>query len=303
MIRGALLAAPMVLGVAAAFAQPASAADDRLVQHMFSENEVVRIDGRPGVQATITFGEGEAIENVAVGDSASWQITPNKRADVLFVKPIESGARTNMTVVTDRHTYFFDLVASPKAKPVYLLRFTYRDAPKPGVTAGTAGAAMASLTPAEQAALSGEPAVDPATLNFAFKTKGDAKILPVRMYDDGNATYLLWGEKSEVPAILVQNEKGEEGAVNYSVRGRTIVLEDVPRTILLRSGKSQATIENQRPAGQALAPAAVPAPAAAAAGQNAALGAPAEPARMIAPTSVASAYNRPAVTTPPVREN
>lgn len=242
MIRGLLLAATAV----AALAQPAFAADDRLVQHMFAENEVVRIDGRPGVQATITFGEGEAIENVAVGDSASWQITPNKRADVLFVKPLESGARTNMTVVTDRHTYFFDLVASPKAKPVYLLRFTYKDADKKP--------ALATLTPAEQAVMTGDPveaAVDPAALNFAFRTKGDAKILPARMYDDGNSTYLLWGEKADVPAILVQNEKGELGPVNYSVRGRTIVLEDVPKTILLRSGKAQATIENQRPATQA----------------------------------------------------
>lgn len=284
MIRGLLLAAT----AAVAFAQPAFAADDRLIQHMYTENEVVRIDGRPGVQATITFGEGEAIENVAVGDSASWQITPNKRADVLFVKPIESGARTNMTVVTDRHTYFFDLVASPKARPVYLLRFTYRDAGKPkGLPAG---AALASLTPAEQAILGGEPAeaaVDPASLNFAFRTKGDARILPARMYDDGNSTYLLWGEKSEVPAILILNEKGEVGPVNYSVRGRTIVLEDVPRTILLRSGKSQATIENQRPASQA--PAATVAP-----------GADPAPAPKLAPASVVAAAS---LNLSPAREN
>ena len=287
MIRGLFLAATAAL----AFAQPAFAADDRLIQHMYTENEVVRIDGRPGVQATITFGEGEAIENVAVGDSASWQITPNKRADVLFVKPIESGARTNMTVVTDRHTYFFDLVASPKAKPVYLLRFTYRDAGKPkGLPAG---AALASLTPAEQAVLGGEPAeaaVDPATLNFAFRTKGDARILPARIYDDGNSTYLLWGEKSEVPAILVLNEKGQEGPVNYSVRGRTIVLEDLPRTILLRSGKSQATIENQRAAGQA--PATTP-PAVAP-------GTVATPAPKMAPASVVAAASP---NLSPAREN
>ncbi|VWX54782.1 TrbG/VirB9 family P-type conjugative transfer protein [Novosphingobium sp. 9U] len=285
MIRGLLLAATGLV----ALAQPALAADDRLIQHMYAENEVVRIDGRPGVQATITFGEGEAIENVAVGDSAAWQITPNKRADVLFVKPLEGGARTNMTVVTDRHTYFFDLVASPKAKPVYLLRFTYRDAPKKGAPAGPA---LASLTSAEQAVLTGEPAeagVDPAALNFAFRTKGDARILPSRMYDDGNATYLLWGEKSEVPAILVQNEKGEVGPVNYSVRGRTIVVEDVPRMILLRSGKSQATIENQRPA-------AVATPAV----QNAGTAPPAAPAPTMAPASVVAAAS---TTASPVRDN
>ncbi len=277
MIRGLLLAASAFAPLAAVMSQPALAADDRLVQHLYAENEVVRIDGRPGVQATITFGEGEAIENVAVGDSAAWQITPNKRADVLFVKPLESAARTNMTVVTDRHTYFFDLVATAKAKPVYLLRFTYKDADK---KLGAAGPALAMLTPAEQAALGGEPmepAVDPAALNFAFRTKGDAKILPTRMYDDGNATYLLWGEKAEVPAILIQNEKGELGPVNYSVRGRTIVLEDVPRTILLRSGKAQATIENQRPV------AATPAV------QNAEASQPAAPApTRTAPTALAT---------------
>ncbi|MET1755318.1 TrbG/VirB9 family P-type conjugative transfer protein [Novosphingobium sp. RD2P27] len=286
MIRGILLAATAAASLCALSA-PASAAggDDRLVHHMYAENEVVRIDGRPGVQATISFGEGEAIENVAVGDSAAWQITPNKRADLLFVKPLENGARTNMTVVTDRHTYFFDLVASPKTKPVYLLRFTYKDEPKN--KAGAAGAALAGLTPDEQAVLSGGPAetpVDPAALNFAWRPKGDTKILPARIYDDGSATYLLWGEKSEVPAILVLNEKGEEGPVNYSVRGRTIVLDDVPKAILLRSGKAQATIENQRPA--------APAPAVMNAGTSGPLG-------KVTQTSVAAASAAPS----PIREH
>ncbi|MEW9856103.1 TrbG/VirB9 family P-type conjugative transfer protein [Novosphingobium sp. M1R2S20] len=249
MIRGLLLAATAAASLCAL--NTPAAADERLVHHMFSENEVVRIDGRTGVQATISFGEGEAIENVAVGDSAAWQITPNKRADLLFVKPLDNSARTNMTVVTDRHTYFFDLVASPRTKPVYLLRFTYKDEPK---KKPSEGAALAALTADEQAVLGGGPAetpVDPAALNFAWRPKGDTKILPARIYDDGNATYLLWGEKSEVPAILVLNEKGEEGPVNYSVRGRTIVVDDVPRAILLRSGKAQATLENQRPSAAA----------------------------------------------------
>ena len=119
--------APALAAIAAMLALSSampSLADDRLVHHAYNENEVVRIEGRAGVQATIAFGQGESIENVAVGDSQSWQITPNKRADLLFVKPLEGTARTNMTVVTNRHTYFFDLVASPRARPLYMLRFT-----------------------------------------------------------------------------------------------------------------------------------------------------------------------------------
>ena len=92
---------------------------------------MVRIDGRAGVQATIVFAEDEHIENVAIGDSNSWQVTPNKRANLLFVKPLAARARTNMTVVTDRHRYFFDLVAAPAGNALYVLRFTYPDEPKP----------------------------------------------------------------------------------------------------------------------------------------------------------------------------
>ncbi|MEZ4703521.1 MAG: TrbG/VirB9 family P-type conjugative transfer protein [Rhodothermales bacterium] len=228
----------------------AHAEDTRLVSHMYDENEVVRIDGKLGVQATIGFAEDEHIENVAVGDAAKWQITPNKRANLLFVKPLEASARTNMTVVTDRRTYFFDLVASPRARPVYLLRFAYpqEDKPEGQEQPGLAGLDGAGLNDAERALLEGDPLgtpADPAMLNFAWEKKGTQRLLPARVYDDGNATYLVWGAKQEVPAILVRNEKGEEGPVNYAVRGATIVIDDVPALILLRSGKAQATLQNR----------------------------------------------------------
>lgn len=265
MIRAPLRTVALAGCLAAlAIAAPAQA-DERLIAHAYNANEVVRIDGKAGVQATIAFGDGEAIENVAVGDSQAWQITPNKRADLLFVKPLEPAARTNMTVVTNRHTYFFDLVASAKARPLYMLRFTYKDTPKPASTL-----ANAPLTPAEQALAAGDAAavaaaavpVDPAALNFAWKRVGMEKLMPARVYDDGSATYLLWPDKSPVPAILVTNEKGDEGPVNYAVRGATIVIDDVPDVIVLRSGKAVARLVNSHPLATrpaAALPASVPA--------------------------------------------
>ena len=124
------------LGLAAALlastiaAAPARAEDPRLVERLYNADEVVKIEGRTNVQATIRFAEDEHIENVAIGDSQAWQVTPNKRANLLFVKPLTERASTNMTVVTDRHTYLFDLVASPAAKnPLYVLAFTYPEEP------------------------------------------------------------------------------------------------------------------------------------------------------------------------------
>jgi type IV secretion system protein VirB9 len=237
-------------------AGPALAGDARLVSHRYNPNEVVRIQGQHNVQASVAFGEDEHIENVAVGDSASWQITPNKRANLLFVKPLAPRARTNMTVVTDRHTYFFDLVAGPAATPLYVLRFTYPDEPKP---AKTQQAGADGLTPEEKLAAVVPPAEipDPATLNFAWRQRGDKELLPSRIYDDGNSTYLTWPAKTSLPAIQIKNEKGVEGPVNFAVRGDVIVVDGVPAILVLRAGKDSATLEHQGAPRKAVAPAAL----------------------------------------------
>ena len=103
----------------------------------------MRIEGRLGVQASIAFAEDEHIENVAIGDSATWQITPNKRANLLFVKPLAANARTNMTVVTDKRTYLFDLVASPRNSALYVLQFRYPELEKAAEEARLAAIAEA----------------------------------------------------------------------------------------------------------------------------------------------------------------
>lgn len=242
MIRALIPALAPMLAMTA-LATPSAAQDARLVERLYDPAKVVRIDGKTKVQATIQFAEDESIENVAIGDSQAWQVTPNKRANLLFVKPLSPSASTNMTVVTDRRTYLFDLVASPSAKPLYVLKFTYpaeRAKPQAQLAGGPTAEEMAAAT--EPAAI-----VDPAALNFAWTSKGERKLLPARTYDDGVATFLAWPAGSPVPAILIKDDAGTEGPVNFTVRGDVIVVEGVPREIVLRSGKATATLVNGGP--------------------------------------------------------
>lgn len=224
---------------------PVRADDSRLVERTFDPKQVVRVEGRTNIQATIQFGESELIENVAIGDSGAWQVTPNKRANVLFVKPLEPRAMTNMTVVTNRHTYLFDLVASPSAKPLYVLRFTYPQDEKETQAGSLATAGGAN---AEELAAASDPYAvkDPAQLNFNWQSKGDRKLIPERIYDDGSATFLTWPSDGAVPAILMTNEEGVEGPVNYAVRGNTVVVDGVPGQLILRSGRNNAVLVNQQ---------------------------------------------------------
>lgn len=236
---------------------PAMAQDPRLVERLYDPTQVVRIEGKVNVQSTIQFGEGEAIENVAIGDSQSWQVTPNRRANLLFVKPLEPRATTNMTVVTNKHTYLFDLVASPGNRtPLYVLTFTYPVEVEPVEEQATGLASNAapgeSPNAVELAAANDDYAVlDPTTLNFDWAGSGDTALLPERIYDDGSATFMAWPSGQPMPAILVKNHEGTEGPVNFAVRGDTIVLDVVPSEIILRSGDDAAMLVNEGPVGAA----------------------------------------------------
>ena len=236
------------LALMLAVAMPAHAADPRLVILPYRDNVVVRLSGHAGVQSAIAFGDDEHIENVAIGDANLWQVTPNKRTNILFVKPTAPRARTNLTVVTDQHSYFFDLAAAPGARATYLLRFTYPTPPKPP-------APPPPLTADEKAVASGTPAaqpIDPAVLDFGWRMQGKPALLPTRVFSDGRDTYLAWPEKAALPAILAGDGKSgtndeKLGPVNFATKGGILVVEGVPARLVLRAGKDSATIEHVVP--------------------------------------------------------
>jgi type IV secretion system protein VirB9 len=234
---------PAALLALALFSTTAHAAvDPRLKSVHYEADKVVQVQGRLGYQSMIEFGQGESIENVAVGDSAAWQVTPNKRANLLFLKPLMGKARTNMTVVTDQRVYLFDLsVASSGKTPMYNLRFTY----------GTKPAAQPQKRIAYPSLLSSAPAAAPTAahprLNYDWKRKGDKEILPARYYDDGRALYLQWRAGVPMPALYERDKKGREALINYRSQGQFVVVDQMPETLVMRLGKKAAVLINRNP--------------------------------------------------------
>lgn len=229
----------------ALFAVPAHAADPRLQSVHYQADKVVKVEGRLGYQSMIEFGQGESIENVAVGDSSAWQVTPNKRANLLFLKPLMAKAKTNMTVITDQRTYLFDLgVASTGSTPLYNLRFTYGAVPPPAATAPQKKVAYPQLLANASAAA---PAVAHPKMNYDWKAKGDKNLLPTRYYDDGRSLYLQWTAGVPMPALFERGEDGREGLLNYRQQGSFIVVEGVPNTLVMKLGKDEAALINRNP--------------------------------------------------------
>jgi type IV secretion system protein VirB9 len=81
-----------------------------------------------GFQSHIEFERGEEVQNISLGDTYAWHITPLGHR--LFIKPIEKDVTTNMTIITTKRIYHFDLVSkdldpSEQDKIVYQVKFYY----------------------------------------------------------------------------------------------------------------------------------------------------------------------------------
>jgi len=204
-----------------------SAGPDPHIQTVFYRpDNVVRLTGAVGWQIMIEFAADERIENVSIGDSTAWQVTPNKRAKMLFVKPLSRNASTNMTVITSQRRYAFDLGVGPRsARTPWIVNFTY---------------------PAEAVeTLPEPPPAEPVKLDFDYTRAGDAGLLPSRVWDDGRQTYFEFPDEMAMPAIFAGGPGDDESLVNVSMRGRIAVVQQRAARFTLRSGKRVATVARQ----------------------------------------------------------
>lgn len=227
---------------------PLLAADQRIRYVDYVSDRIVVVNGRMNAQTMIVFADEERIENIAVGDSLAWQITPNKRANLLFIKPLRAGGETNMTVVTDRRVYLFDLrTRGGSAAAIYSLRFIYPPEPELPVLEAAEDVATAA---AAEALPEGNPEpakFDPASLNFGWTKKGKKNLIPASVFDDGQFTYLQWDATSDAPAIFIPQPGGMLAPVNQSIQNGFVVIDHVPQKIVLRLGKAEAELANTRP--------------------------------------------------------
>ena len=232
----------VALLVAGAVPQLALAGDPRIRQAAYDPQRVTTVQGCVGFQTTVAFAPGERIENVALGDAGLWQATPNKRADLLFLKPSVRHGRTNMMVVTDRRRYAFDLTAEDDAacragRVTYELRFAYRPDPAPPPEA-------AAPTPIQLPPPAQDELPPPARRNTAYTYTGTAANVPARVFDDGHATYLRWADGAAAPAIYTLGPDRSETVVNYAVRGDYVVVDGVAPAFVLRRGPAVAVLYN-----------------------------------------------------------
>jgi type IV secretion system protein VirB9 len=217
-----LLCLALFVLTAARLPEP-GATDPHIQSVLYVPDEVVLLQGALGWQIMVEFGPDERIENVSIGDAMAWQVTPNKRARILFLKPLVKNAATNMTVVTDRRRYAFALQTTARfATTPWVVSFQYPPDPVEAVDEA--------------------PLLTPPVLNLNYIIQGDPLVRPSRVWDDGAMTYFEFVPEQPIPAIFANGPGKDESLVNSLTRGRIIVVQQRSGRFTLRSGERLATV-------------------------------------------------------------
>jgi type IV secretion system protein VirB9 len=197
--------------------------DPHIQTVLYEPDDVVELHGALGWQIMLEFGPDERIENVSIGDALAWQVTPNKKARNLFLKPLLKNAATNMTVVTDRRRYTFSLQTRPRQLTTpWVVRFEY---PREIVEA-----------------IEEPPLPPPPPRNFAYTVTGEQALRPARVWDDGLMTYFEFLDGQSIPAIFAGGPGKDESLVNSMTRGRVVVVQQTSGRFTLRTGKAFAAV-------------------------------------------------------------
>jgi len=235
-IRDSWIALLMVMA-AVLFSAPAFATrepkpiqvDHRVRVIVFQQDEVYKYTGHYRYASQIEFGRDEEIKTISMGDSTSWMLNPSGFR--LFLKPVEQDATTNMTVITNKHTYLFELHARETddiddKDMVFIMRFIY-----PGETNSAGGTVSSYLDNVPT------PESEPGKYNLKYTISGSDKVAPIRIFDDGEFTFFQFRNKNaDIPAFYFVDDKGNEAMINYRARGDYIVVERVAKKFTLRHG-------------------------------------------------------------------
>lgn len=218
-----------IMSVASAARTPkALVTDYRVKQVTYDPNQVFQLMGTYGYQTAIEFSHAETIKVVTLGDSIAWQTVPYRNR--LFIKPVEARAKTNMTVITDKRTYFFKLDSTHSSVDMtYLVRFHYPKHQTVKRTGDTVSQGIDAL----------------AHINLDYGSYGDKRAIPLkRAFDDGQFTYFLFEHDADVPSVYVVGQDGTESIVNTRREGAYLVVERTAERFTLRNGADYLCVKN-----------------------------------------------------------
>ncbi|WP_370373299.1 TrbG/VirB9 family P-type conjugative transfer protein [Henriciella pelagia] len=163
--------------------------DARVRIATYQEGQVFRLNVSLTHVTTVEFGTGETIRSILAGDTEGFELDGVPGGQAFAIKPLARGVHTNVTVYTNRRSYYFN-VQEVSTPTFYVVQFRYPDEERRPRNA------VAAQAP-----------------NYNYGASERTEITPVRVWDNGTFTYFQFARNAPVPAIF-RYANGRERTVN-----------------------------------------------------------------------------------------
>ncbi|MEL6100388.1 MAG: TrbG/VirB9 family P-type conjugative transfer protein [Pseudomonadota bacterium] len=228
LILPALLSVAMSVAANIAFAEtiPRSGSNDSRVRvATYQDGQVYRLKVSLTHVTTVEFGQGETIRSIIAGDTEGFQLDGVPGGRAFAVKPNARGVHTNITVYTNRRSYYFNVTES--ASPTfYVVQFRYPDDNRRPTNA------VAQRAP-----------------NYNYAASDRTNFTPSSVWDDGTFTFFRFPRNAPIPAIF-QHNNGRERTVNSTqVEDGVLRVSGVGREWVLRLGDEIVCIQSTNAGG------------------------------------------------------
>jgi len=269
-----------IMPAGGAFAVEPLVLDSRIRTLVYNENEVYRLITDHGYQSNIVFSKDERVRTLSIGDSTPFKVTPN--GNRIFVKTLQRGHLTNMTIVTNKRVYQFELssiVRNPR-DIIYVMRFFYPQEDLESINDeeienisdivveefddGTPSNEPVSTTADEvptTATETGDAGAEPEgdvreedgtsnseDENYSYSISGpdgDFDFSPTEIYDDGASVFLKFApETANIVNLFEVAANGNEEPLPIRFENGYIVIDKVLGKIAVRLGSDVVCVYN-----------------------------------------------------------
>jgi type IV secretion system protein VirB9 len=203
-------------------------ADIRIKRYVYDENNVYKLNLYLKSVTALQFAEGENIESILIGDSASWEVVKLKMGNVVSLKPIVNNALTNMTIYTDRRVYTFELFSAGEIRA--------------GMKAGADQSFRTVFSYPEEFTAVDKSLVKGGPVNQGYMVSGQAAFRPLGVQDNMLQTTFLLPKGSPRPAIFKVGHDRQEKLVNSRTDGDRIIVDGTSDFWVLRVGNEMVCV-------------------------------------------------------------
>jgi P-type conjugative transfer protein TrbG len=222
-------------------ATTASSAIEPVTTYTYRDEAFFAVVTAPMRVTDLVLERGETlVSQPTPGDAARWVISvvPGESQSHVFVKPLRPGLKTNLTLTTNRRSYFLELSTRDDGSYMAAVAWQY--------PLDEAARRRVALAAAERERQSTTAISDLQALRFDYRievTAGSAPWKPTMAFDDGQKTFIRFARPvppSVAPLLFVLRAGSTKDAkfVNYRLKSDLYVLDRIVDAAELRLATS-----------------------------------------------------------------